>query len=153
MYSFAFPLSDRDSQTYKKFQPCFQSFFPFPVSFPKEKSSGNKVDSSLDKTLGTVTFKKSQHYRQLRKIWRNGRHQTVGVCFRKMSILQRVDCIHTFLPVVKIIIMWDDVGFQLILSGIFIFIPRVGFSLVRIKSWLSHLAEIEKLNTKKTYTR
>ena len=35
-----------------------------------------------------------------------------------MSILQRVDCIHTFLPMVKIIIVWDDVGFQLILSGI-----------------------------------
>ena len=46
MYSFAFPLSDRNSQTPKKFQPCFQSFFPFPLSFPvKEKSPGNKVDS------------------------------------------------------------------------------------------------------------
>ena len=48
MYSFAFPLSDRNSQTPKKFQPCFQSFFPFPLSFPvKEKSPGNKVDSPL----------------------------------------------------------------------------------------------------------
>ena len=41
MYSFAFLLS-----TPKKFQPCFQSFFPCPLSFLiKEKNPGNKVDS------------------------------------------------------------------------------------------------------------
>ena len=58
MYSFAFLLS-----TPKKFQPCFQSFFPCPLSFPiKEKNPGNKVDSPKDKTIGTVTFKKSQRY-------------------------------------------------------------------------------------------
>lgn len=46
MNGFAFPPSDRNSQTSKKFQPCFQSFFPFPLSFPtEEKSPGNKVDS------------------------------------------------------------------------------------------------------------
>lgn len=128
------------------------SFFPFPFLLRK-KALGTRLTPPKTRPEGLLLLRGVRFIDSLRNTRRNRRHQTVGVCFRKMSILQRVDCIHTFLPMVKIIIVWDDVGFQLILSGIFIFTPRVGFSLVRIKSWLSQLAEIEKLNTKKTYTR
>ena len=128
------------------------SLSPFPFLLSK-KALGTRLTLPKTRPEGLLLLRGVRFMDSLRKTRRKRRHQTVGVCFRKMSILQRVDCIHTFLPMVKIIIVWDDVGFQLILSGIFIFTPLVGFSLVRIKSWLLHLAEIEKQNTKKTYTR